>query len=87
VQTAIVSIVALGALLVVVRRVVGAIRPPKGQVACPSCASGSDACGQTALTATTTTTTATTTTAASTSPGGAGTSDVQPLVLVRSKPH
>ena len=79
-QTAIVSLVALGALLVVVRRVVGAIRPPKGmkgQLACPSCASGSDACGTTAPTVTT---------VASTSPASAGASDVQPLVLVRSKP-
>jgi hypothetical protein len=72
VQTAIVSLVALGALLVVVRRVLGAIRPPKGQVACPSCASGSDACGTKVATA------------ASTA-GGPAASDVQPLVLVKSK--
>lgn len=75
-QTAIVSIVALGAFLVVVRRVMSAIRPPKGQVACPSCASGSDACGTQAPKVTT---------AGSTSAGRAGTSDVQPLVLVKSK--
>jgi hypothetical protein len=75
VQTAIVSFVALGALLIVVRRLMGAIRPPKGQASCPSCASGSDACGTSASNA------------ESTVSGGAGTSDVQPLVLVRSKPH
>jgi hypothetical protein len=72
VQTAIVSIVALGALLFVVRRVVGAIRPPKGQAACPSCASGAGgegaACG---------------TSAADTAPSA--TPDVQPLILIRSK--
>lgn len=77
-QTAIVSLVALGALLIVVRRVLGAIRPPKGkpgQVACPSCASGSDACGTS------------TSTAEPTMSGGAGTPDVQPMILVRSKTH
>ena len=72
-QTVIVSLVALGALLVVLRRVLGAIRPPKGQVVCPSCASGSDACGTK------------TATAASTAGGGPAGSDVQPLVLVKSK--
>jgi hypothetical protein len=75
VQTAIVSLVALGALLIVVRRVLGAIRPPKGTVACPSCASGSDACGTSAVHA------------ASAASGVAETSDVQPMVLIRSKTH
>lgn len=44
-QTAIVSLVALAALAVVGRRIYDAIRPRAGKAACPSCASGSDACG------------------------------------------
>jgi hypothetical protein len=73
VQTVIVSLVALGAFLVVVKRVLGAIRPPKGQGACPSCASGSDACGTKGTTAT------------SAGVGGPAAPDVQPLVFVNSK--
>lgn len=75
-QTAIVTLVALGALLVVVRRIMSAVRPPKGQVACPSCASGSDACGTKAPTETS---------AGSAAPSGLAASDVHPLVLVKSK--
>lgn len=69
-QTAIVSLVALAAFLIVARRVVRAIWPPKGSAACPSCASGSEAC------------------ATSSGPTAASaTSDVHPLVLVKSKIH
>ena len=46
-QTAVVSLIALAALAFVARKVFSAIRPPKGQAACPSCASGSDACATT----------------------------------------
>jgi hypothetical protein len=51
-QTVIVSLIALVALAFVTRKVVSAIRPPKGQAACPSCASGSDACATTTSTTT-----------------------------------
>jgi len=73
VQTVIVSLVAFVALLVVGRRVMAAIRPPKGQVACPSCASGSDACGTSA------------TSAGSAAASAPAAPDVHPLVLVKSK--
>jgi hypothetical protein len=43
-QTAIVTLVALSALAIVGRRIYQAIKPPAGTAACPSCASGSDAC-------------------------------------------
>jgi hypothetical protein len=43
-QTAIVSLIALAALVVVGRKVFAAVRPPKGAAGCPSCASGADAC-------------------------------------------
>jgi hypothetical protein len=69
VQTIVVSLVALAALGLVVRRLVGAIRPPRGQAGCPSCASGSDSCG----------------TAAATAGAASGTPDVRPLILIKSK--
>jgi hypothetical protein len=65
-QTAIVTLVALAGLAVVAQRIYAAIRPPAGKAACPSCASGSDACKTSEPVRTTN-------------------SDVQPLVLVRSK--
>ena len=46
-QTVLVSLIALGALAFVVRRVVQAVKPASSQAACPSCQAG-DACeGQT----------------------------------------
>jgi hypothetical protein len=51
VQQIIVALVALGAAGFVVRRVVTAVRPPAGQSACPSCASGSTACADKAAAA------------------------------------
>jgi hypothetical protein len=67
-QEVIVALVVLSAAAFVVRRVFVSLRPPTGQAGCPSCASGSTACGD------------------QSSPASkATTSDVKPLVLVRSK--
>jgi hypothetical protein len=70
VQTVIVSLVALAALAFVVRRLVGAILPKRGQAACPSCQAG-DHCSTAS------------TTVSETSP--APIPDVRPLVLIRPK--
>ena len=72
-QTLIVTLVALAALAVVLRRVIGSMLPKKGQAACPSCQAG-DHCEPAPATTTTT----------AVSPPSA---DAQPLTLVRSKTH
>jgi hypothetical protein len=70
VQTVIVSLVALGALAFVARRILGAVLPKKGQAACPSCQAGDHCSPSTAI-------------VSETSP--APIPDVHPLVLIRPK--
>ncbi len=69
-QTVIVSLIALAALAVVLRRVIGAVWPKKSQAACPSCQAG-DHCSPVSET----------TSVSPTAP----VPDVHPLVLVRPK--
>jgi hypothetical protein len=45
-QEIIVTLLALGAAVIILRRLVGAFRPAKSGPACPNCASGAAACAK-----------------------------------------